>query len=105
MLDRPGLKAQILLDLARHPHQRHKGECGFRIATTDVRMHAGEPYLLDLLRILQVALIESKGMEGGAFVVERKRMTGAIDLVGKPVVTERNRPDGPVDGSAQFLDR
>ena len=53
----------------------------------------------------KVGLVDAQRMEGGALVVERERMTGVLHLVGEPVVSERDRPDRPVDRDAELLDR
>lgn len=46
-----------------------------------------------------------RSVEGGALVVERERLAGVLHLVGEPVVTERDRPDRPVDRDTELLDR
>ena len=124
VVDRPGTAGErdeaILDDLQRaqarflgflhHPQQRDVAQALVRIAAADVRVHAGEPDLLQaVLPDLQVPghavlvqFVPEQRQEGIALVVQRQRVPGALDPHVQAVVGHAQREDPVVDGARQL---
>ena len=103
MIDLARLEMEVLFDLFGHPKPAARRTGAIRIAAADVGVDACEPDLLDP-RVVDLA-VEPDWMEGGAFVVKRKRMPRAPNTLWKRVIAKRNRPDRPIDRGAKLLDR
>src|SRR4051794_8513832 len=102
--------------LGDHPDEGNVGQRIVGIAATDVGMRAREPNLAELLVLDEafpgrirfasryVALVPQLGMEGGSFLVQRQRVTGARHPVaGKRVSGKLEWPDVAADAAGHFI--
>src|SRR4030095_2666943 len=102
-----------LLGFLHYPEERHIAQALVRVAAADVRVHSGEPHLLQaiLLDLLQrderrfVDLVPQQRVERIAFVVQRERVPRTLYLGGQLVIGQAEREDPVVDRARQLDDR